>query len=334
MTTTSDTTTPEHNQPPATNTDTPPPSSPTAPAASAPTSPSHQGAAQNPSLTTPSALPKEPAIASDTTAKPEGYQTSQVKPTSSDEIDYRIGGNDMQFVDIILDPGECVIAEMGAMMYKDQYIEIHHQLPEEKAAAGFIGGLKMKMSSENSFLDYFVSIAKKSQQHVAFAAPYPGQILPLDLGALGGEVQCHPHGFMCGARGVVVGNGFSKRVALDLYGANGYVMQKLTGDGLVFIHAGGAMTQRTLRQGEKISVDIGCLVAYQKGVEISVKSLRGNGNMVYNTGKTISHAFLVGPGKVWLQSMPYHRLVSNIKDTLDKTKTKKEQKAEKKVKKL
>lgn len=236
----------------------------------------------------------------------------------SDEIDFVITGGDMQFVEVELDPQEMVIAEAGAMMYMTHGIEMKTVLGDPSAEKqGFFGKVlsagKRALTGESLFMTTFVN-GGTGKQRVAFAAPYPGKIVPMDLAQLGGNLMCQKDSFLCAARGVSVGIGFNKRIGTGLFGGEGFIMARLTGDGLAFVHAGGTLMQRTLAAGESLRVDTGCIVAFQDGVDYDIKFVGGFKNTLFG-GEGLFFATLTGPGTVWLQSLPFARLADRIHAT-------------------
>ena len=239
-------------------------------------------------------------------------------PTSrrSDEIDYEIFGEEMQYVEVTLDPGEMVVAEAGAMMYMTPVIKRETVFgdPSAQQQGGFFGKLmtagKRMLTGESLFMTTFTN-AGSGRQQVGFAAPYPGKILPMDLGQLGGELICQKDSFLCAARGVQIGIAFQKRFGVGLFGGEGFIMQRLTGDGLAFVHAGGTLMKRTLSAGEVLKLDTGCLVAIQPGVNYDIQFVGGFKNTLFG-GEGLFFATLTGPGEVWCQSLPFSRLAGRI----------------------
>jgi uncharacterized protein (TIGR00266 family) len=239
-------------------------------------------------------------------------------PTSrrSDEIDYEIFGEEMQYVEVTLDPGEMVVAEAGAMMYMTPAIKMETVFgdPSAQQQGGFIGKLmtagKRMITGESLFMTTFTN-AGGGRQQVGFAAPYPGKILPMDLGQLGGELICQKDSFLCAARGVQIGIAFQKRLGVGLFGGEGFIMQRLTGDGLAFVHAGGTLMKRTLAAGEVLKLDTGCLVAIQPSINYDIQFVGGFKNTLFG-GEGLFFASLTGPGEVWCQSLPFSRLAGRI----------------------
>lgn len=236
----------------------------------------------------------------------------------SDEIDYKISGDDMQFVEVELDPGEMVLAEAGAMMYMTPGVRMETKFGDpSKQEQGLLGKVltagKRVLTGESLFMTTFTGEGPGKQQ-VAFAAPYPGKIVPMDLVQLGGELMCQKNSFLCAARGVSVGIAFTKRLGAGLFGGEGFILQRLTGDGLAFVHAGGTLHRRRLQAGEMLRVDTGCIVAFQNSVSYDIKFVGGFKNTLFG-GEGLFFATLTGPGDVWLQSLPFARLADRIHAT-------------------
>lgn len=234
----------------------------------------------------------------------------------SDVIDYTIFGQDMQFVEVELDPGESAVAEAGALMYKDAAISMETIFGDGRDGAGggfldrLVGAGKRVITGESLFTTVF-SHTGQGKAKVAFAAPYPGTIVPLTLSNFGGRVICQKDSFLCAARGVSIGVHFQRKVLTALFGGEGFIMQKLEGDGLVFVHAGGTVVERELAAGERIDVDTGCVVAYTAGVDMDIRGVGGVKSMFFG-GEGLFLATLTGPGKVWLQSLPFSRLAGRM----------------------
>jgi len=249
----------------------------------------------------------------------------------SHDIDFIIHGADMQFVEMSLDPGEVVVGETGAMMFMDDGIGMSTKMSDgsEKNSGIFgslMGAAKRSLTGEKFFMTFFTNQGHRKAR-LAFAAPYPGMIIPIELDKIGTPVLCQKEGFLCGTKGISIGLGFTKRIGAGLFGGEGYILQKLEGNGVAFIHSGGAILERNLGVGQKISVDTGSLVAFQASVDFDIKMVRGFSNMVFG-GEDLFLTELTGPGKVWIQSMPYPRLVLNIRNTLFKMDTGKEKKGQ------
>jgi uncharacterized protein (TIGR00266 family) len=242
-------------------------------------------------------------------------------PTSSnqrsDVIDYKIFGEDMQFVEIELDPGESTVAEAGTLMYKDSAIAMETVFGDGSAACstgGFmdklVGAGKRLITGESLFTTMF-SHTGQGKAKVAFAAPYPGTIVPMTLSNYGGKIICQKDSFLCAARGVSIGIFFQKKMMTALFGGEGFIMQKLEGDGIVFIHAGGTIVERELAAGERVDVDTGCVVAMTSSVNFDVKSVGSVKSALFG-GEGVFLATLTGPGKVWIQSLPFSRLAGRM----------------------
>ncbi len=234
---------------------------------------------------------------------------------ASDDIDYRIVGSEMQFVEIELDPGESVIAEAGAMMYKDACIAMEAIFGDGASQGGsftdklFSAGKRI-LTGESLFMTLFTH-GGQGKARAAFAAPYPGNIIPATLANLGGTLICQKDCFLCAARGVSVGIHFQRRILTGLFGGEGFVMQKLEGDGLAFLHAGGTIVERVLSPGETLHVDTGCLVAMEPSVSFDIQQA-GNIKTALFGGEGLFFARLAGPGRVWLQSLPFSRLAGRM----------------------
>jgi uncharacterized protein (TIGR00266 family) len=231
------------------------------------------------------------------------------------EIDFRIFGEEMQCVEIELDPQETVVAESGAFMYMDDGIKMETIFGDgSKSGGGFfdklIGAGKRLLTGESLFMTAFThTTAGKAK--VAFASPYPGKIIPLDLQQLGGKIVCQKDAFLCAAKGVSVGIEWQKKLGTGLFGGEGFIMQKVEGDGLAFCHAGGHIIERELRPGETLRIDTGCVVAYTKDIDFDIQFVGGVKNTLFG-GEGVFFAVLKGPGKVWLQTLPISRLASRI----------------------
>lgn len=231
------------------------------------------------------------------------------------EIDYQIHGDDMQFVEIELDPQEAAIAEAGGMMYMDDGIEMETIFGDgSQKTTGVLGSLlgagKRLLIGEGLFMTVFANQGS-GKRRVAFGAPYPGKILPIRLPDVGGTLISQKDSFLCAAKGVEIGIAFQKRIGAGLFGGEGFIMQRLEGDGLVFVHAGGTLYERTLQPGESIRVDTGCIVAFQPTVEYDIKFVGGIKSALFG-GEGLFFATLRGPGRIWLQSLPFSRLADRI----------------------
>jgi uncharacterized protein (TIGR00266 family) len=223
----------------------------------------------------------------------------------ADVIDYNIIGNDMQVVEIELDAGEGVRAEAGAMIYMDGGIEM-----QTSTGGGLFKGFKRMLTGESFFITTFLNNAKERRK-VAFAAPFPGRILPIDLGQVGGSILCQKDSFLCAARGIEIGVAFTKKLGAGLFGGEGFILQRLEGNGLAFIHAGGTLLERDLKSKEVLMVDTGCLAALAPSVDYDIQFVGGFKNALLG-GEGIFLARLEGPGKVYLQSLPLSRLADRI----------------------
>lgn len=234
----------------------------------------------------------------------------------SDEIDYEIFGSEMQYVEVTLDPGEMVIGEPGAMMYMTMGIQMATVFgdPSAPQEQGFWGKVKTAgkrvLTGESLFVTTFTN-ASAQRELVGFAAPYPGKILPMHLDQLGGELICQRDSFICAARGIQIGIAFQKKIGVGLFGGEGFIMQRLTGDGIAMVHAGGTLMKRTLRPGEMLKLDTGCLVALQPSVQYDIQFVGGFKNTIFG-GEGLFFATLTGPGDIWCQSLPFSRLAGRI----------------------
>lgn len=232
-----------------------------------------------------------------------------------DVVDYEIKGSEMQFVEVELDPGEAAIGEAGSMMYMDAGISMDAVFGDGSGAqGGFLGKLlgagKRLITGESLFTTVYTNQAS-SKLRVAFAAPYPGKILPMDLRQLGGTLICQKDAFLCAARGVSLGIAIQQKLSTGFFGGEGFIMQKLDGDGLAFVHAGGTCVRRTLQQGQVLLVDTGCVVAYTPSVNFEIQYV-GKIKTALFGGEGLFLAKLTGPGEIWLQSLPFSRLASRI----------------------
>jgi uncharacterized protein (TIGR00266 family) len=231
------------------------------------------------------------------------------------EIDFQIYGDDMQFVEVELDPQEAVVAEAGGMMYMEDGIEMETIFGDgSQQTSGFMGALmgagKRLLTGESLFMTVFYNKAI-GKKHVAFGAPYPGKIVPIQLSEIGGELIAQKDSFLCAAKGVSVGIAFNKRIGAGLFGGEGFIMQRLQGDGWAFVHAGGTLAQRDLGPGEVIRVDTGCIVAFQPSVDYDIQYVGKIKSALFG-GEGLFFATLRGPGRVWLQSLPLSRLADRI----------------------
>ena len=234
---------------------------------------------------------------------------------SMDVIDYDIRGAEMQFVEVELDPGEAAIGEAGSLMFMDSGISMDTVFGDGAAqGGGFFGKLmsagKRLVTGESLFTTVYTNQAS-GKQRVAFAAPYPGKILPMDLRQLGGTLICQKDAFLCAARGVSLGIAFQQKLSVGFFGGEGFIMQKLDGDGLAFVHAGGTVVRRELAPGQSLMVDTGCVVAYTPNVNFEIQYV-GKIKTALFGGEGLFFAKLTGPGTVWLQSLPFSRLASRV----------------------
>ena len=232
------------------------------------------------------------------------------------EIDYRIEGNEMQCVEIELDPNETVIAEAGAFMYMSEGIEMETIFGDgsKQDGGGFLSKLmgagKRLLTGESLFMTAYTHTGSGKAQ-VAFASPYPGKIIPFDLSAYNGKIICQKDAFLCAAKGASVGIEFQRKLGTGLFGGEGFIMQKIEGDGMAFCHAGGHIIHRYLQPGEVLRVDTGCIVAYTQEVDYDIQFVGGIKNTIFG-GEGVFFASLRGPGQVWLQTLPISRLASRI----------------------
>ena len=232
-----------------------------------------------------------------------------------DVVDYEIKGAEMQFVEVELDPGEAAIGEAGSMMFMDAGITMDTVFGDGSAqTGGFFGKLlgagKRLVTGESLFTTVY-SNASSLKQRVAFAAPYPGKILPMQLRQLGGTLICQKDAFLCAARGVSLGIHFQQRLSVGFFGGEGFIMQRLDGDGLAFVHAGGTVVRRELAPGQTLLVDTGCLVAMTPQVNFEIQFV-GKVKTALFGGEGLFFAKVSGPGTVWLQSLPFSRLASRV----------------------
>ncbi|MCE3074640.1 TIGR00266 family protein [Chryseobacterium gwangjuense] len=229
------------------------------------------------------------------------------------EIDYKIYGEEMQCVEIELDPRESVIAEPGSFMMMKEGIQMETLFGDgtEKGLMGklFSAGKRM-LTGENLFMTVFTNTSSDKRQ-VTFAAPYAGKIIPFDLSKLGGKVICQKDSFLCAAKGVTVGIEFQKKLGTGLFGGEGFIMQKLEGDGMTFVHSGGHVIEKDLQPGEILKIDTGCIVGFTHTVDYDIQFVGGIKNTIFG-GEGLFFAQLRGPGKVWIQTLPISRLASRI----------------------
>ncbi len=235
-------------------------------------------------------------------------------PKKCHEVDYEIVGNGAQMLMVELDPGETVIAEAGAMTYMEEGIGFETRMGDgSEADSGLMGKLfnagKRMISGESLFMTHFTHHGT-GKGHVAFSAPYPGEIIALDLDPLGGELLCQKDAFLCAALGTKLDIAFTKRLGVGFFGGEGFILEKLNGDGMVFIHAGGTVVERQLNN-ETLRVDTGCLVAFQPGIDYDIERAGNLKSMVFG-GEGMFLATLRGTGKVWLQSLPFSRFADRV----------------------
>lgn len=231
------------------------------------------------------------------------------------EIDYKIFGEEMQCVEVELDPQETVIAESGSFMFMDEGIEMATVFGDGSGRAqGFFDKIvsagKRLLTGESLFMTTYTNMVR-DKQRVTFAAPYAGKIVPLDLSLLDGKVVCQKDAFLCAAKGVQVGIEFQRKLGTGLFGGEGFIMQKLEGDGMAFVHAGGYILERELAVGETLRVDTGCIVAFTHRIDYDIQFVKGVRNIMFG-GEGLFFAVLRGPGKIWLQSLPVSRLAARI----------------------
>ncbi|MFQ3173473.1 MAG: hypothetical protein ACI9WT_001329 [Flavobacterium sp.] len=231
------------------------------------------------------------------------------------EIEYQIFGEEMQYVEIELDPQEIVIAEAGSFMMMDNNIQMETIFGDgSEQQSGIFGKLlnagKRVLTGESLFMTAFIN-QNNTKSKVSFAAPYPGKILPIDLTEFQGKFICQKSSFLCAAKGVSVGMEFSKKLGRGFFGGEGFIMQKIEGDGMAFVHSGGTLAKKELRAGEVLKVDTGCIVGFTKGVDYDIEFISGIKNSVFG-GEGLFYATLRGPGTVYVQSLPFSRLADRI----------------------
>ncbi|MFV8374838.1 TIGR00266 family protein [Flavobacterium sp. LB1P62] len=231
------------------------------------------------------------------------------------EIDYHIYGEEMQYVEIELDPQEIVIAEAGSFMMMDNNIQMETIFGDGSGQqTGLFGKLlsagKRVLTGESLFMTAFIN-QNNTKSKVSFASPYPGKIIPIDLTQFGGKFICQKDSFLCAAKGVSVGIEFSKKLGRGLFGGEGFIMQKIEGDGLAFVHTGGTLAKKELAAGEILKVDTGCIVGFTKDVDYDIEFIGGIKNSIFG-GEGLFYATLRGPGTVYVQSLPFSRLADRI----------------------
>jgi len=232
-----------------------------------------------------------------------------------DVVDFEIKGSEMQFVEVELDPGEAAVGEAGSLMFMDAGIQMDTVFGDgSPQQGGFFGKLlgagKRLVTGESLFTTVYTNQAR-AKQRVAFAAPYPGKILPMDLRQLGGMLICQKDSFLCAARGVSLGIYFQQKLSVGFFGGEGFIMQKLEGDGLAFVHAGGTVVKRELQAGQTLLIDTGCVVAMTPDVNFEIQYV-GKIKTALFGGEGLFFAKVTGPGTVWLQSLPFSRLASRV----------------------
>ena len=221
------------------------------------------------------------------------------------DIDYQIIGDDIQVVEVEMDPGEAVRAEAGAMLFMEDNIEM-----ETTTGGGLLKGLKRMITGESFFITTFTNTGNQKRK-MAFAAPYPGKIITINPQHFGGKFLCQKDGFLCAAQGIEINIAFTKRMGAGLFGGEGFILQELSGDGNTFIHAGGTILKRQLAPGETLRVDTGCLVAFEPSVQYDIKFIGGFRNSLFG-GEGLFYALITGPGLVYLQSVPFSRMADRI----------------------
>lgn len=231
------------------------------------------------------------------------------------EIDFEIYGDDMQFVEVELDPQETAIAEAGAMMYMEQGIEMQTIFGDgskehEGVMSKIFGAGKRVLTGESLFMTAYTNTGP-GKRHVAFGAPYPGRIVPIDLQEAGGEMICQKDAFLAAAKGVSVSIAFQRKLGAGFFGGEGFILQRLQGTGYAFVHAGGSIIEKSLKPGEMLRVDTGCLVAMEPGVGYDIEFVGGIKTAFFG-GEGLFFATVTGPGRVWLQSLPFSRLADKI----------------------
>jgi uncharacterized protein (TIGR00266 family) len=234
---------------------------------------------------------------------------------SNHEVDYRIFGSEMQCVEIELDPQETIMAEPGSFMMMNDGIQMNTIFGDGSTQEnGIFGKLlsagKRLLTGESLFMTAYTNMVS-GKRTVTFAAPYPGKIIPLDLSRMGGRITCQKDAFLCAAKGVSIGIEFQKKLGTGLFGGEGFIMEKLEGDGMAFLHAGGHVEERQLQAGEVLKIDTGCIVAFTKEVNYDIQFVGGVKNTLFG-GEGVFFATLTGPGKVWIQSLPISRLAGRI----------------------
>lgn len=232
------------------------------------------------------------------------------------EIDYHVYGEEMQYVEVELDPRETAVAEPGAFMMMEDGIQMQTIFGDgsQQQSGGMLNQLfsagKRLLTGESLFMTAFTNVGS-GKRKVSFASPYPGKIIPLDLQQLGGRIICQKDAFLCAAKGVSISLEFQRRLGTGLFGGEGFIMQRLEGDGMAFMHAGGHVVEKTIQHGESLKVDTGCLVAFTSGVDYNIEFVGGIKNTIFG-GEGVFFATLRGTGKVWIQTLPISRLAGRI----------------------
>ncbi len=242
-------------------------------------------------------------------------------PRAMNEVDFEIFGEEMQFVEVELDPGESAVAEAGGMMYMSDGIQMETIFGDGRSTGGFmdqlLGAGKRILTGESLFMTVFHNPGS-GKQRVAFAAPHPGKIVPVNLSEMGGKLICQKDAFLCAAKGVSIGIDFQKKIGVGLFGGEGFIMQRLEGDGMAFLHAGGTIVLRELKAGQTLRVDTGCIVGLEASVNYDIQFVGGVKSAIFG-GEGFFFAKLSGPGKVWLQSLPFSRLAGRIWEAAPQT---------------
>jgi uncharacterized protein (TIGR00266 family) len=223
----------------------------------------------------------------------------------ADLVDYQIFGDDLQLVEIELDPGEGVRAEAGTMTYMENAIEM-----QTSTGGGLLKGLKRAVTGESFFITTFLNNSS-GKSHAAFAAPYPGKIIPIAMADFGGSILCQKDSFLCAAQGIEIEVAFTKKIGAGIFGGEGFILQRLEGNGLAFVHAGGTVIEKDLAAGETLRVDTGCLVAFSTSVDYDIQFVGGFTNALFG-GEGLFLAKITGPGKVYLQSLPFSRIADRV----------------------
>jgi len=249
--------------------------------------------------------------------KPPPLPVPTAPGRTAHEIDFKIVGEELQFVEVELDPGESAVAEAGALMYMTPAIEMTTVFGDgssDGVSSGIVekllGAGKRLLTGESLFMTVFTNTGRDKQQ-VAFAAPYAGRIVPMDLANLGHSLICQKDSFLCAARGVSIGIAFQRKIGVGLFGGEGFIMQRLEGDGLCFVHAGGTIQSFDLAAGQSLRVDTGCIVALQSSVAYDIQYVGKIKSALFG-GEGLFYATLTGPGRIWLQSLPFSRLADRI----------------------